>query len=299
MIRIYCDKANAYLLETEVLTAGMFTLPTVQFTFSSDWDNYGKFAVVRAGSVTSTALLMTENNQITVPASCLKHPGVNLMIGIYGADGSHELPSIWCACGEVLDGVDPATAENWTEATHENVDQMLEYAAQIASNAEEMIASIISKVVTDTTNVGNYGTPAVSVQDYIDTEDENKRTLKFTFANLRGNGIESIVYTSTGDNKGDITITQSNGTVTTITDLEEVFANEEQRQENEANRIEAEEARQERVEEICELAEQAANVLGYMYMEIDEVGHLIYNKTSNVEVDFEIVDDHLMMQVDA
>lgn len=42
-------------------------------------------------------------------------------------------------------------------------------------------------------------------------------------------------------------------------------------------------------------AEQAAAEGGYMFFEIDDAGHLIYTKTSNVDVDFELVEGRLVL----
>lgn len=51
-------------------------------------------------------------------------------------------------------------------------------------------------------------------------------------------------------------------------------------------------------EDYAERAEQAANTLGYLEMEINADGHLIYTKTPMVQVDFELDDNgHLIMEV--
>ena len=51
-------------------------------------------------------------------------------------------------------------------------------------------------------------------------------------------------------------------------------------------------------EDYAERAEQAANTLGYLEMEINADGHLIYTKTPMVPVDFELDDNgHLIMEV--
>lgn len=44
-------------------------------------------------------------------------------------------------------------------------------------------------------------------------------------------------------------------------------------------------------------AEQAAASAGYMFISMDENGHLIYERTSNTDVDFSLVDGHLIMGV--
>ena len=47
----------------------------------------------------------------------------------------------------------------------------------------------------------------------------------------------------------------------------------------------------------AERAEQAANTAGYLDVEIDENGHLIYTRTDAVDVDFELENGHLLMEV--
>ena len=50
-------------------------------------------------------------------------------------------------------------------------------------------------------------------------------------------------------------------------------------------------------ERSAERAEQAAASAGYLDVEIDANGHLIYTRTDAVDVDFELVDGHLIMEV--
>lgn len=52
-----------------------------------------------------------------------------------------------------------------------------------------------------------------------------------------------------------------------------------------------------RSEQQADRAEQAANTAGYMWIEMDENGHLRYTRTDAVDVDFELEDGHLMMEV--
>lgn len=59
---------------------------------------------------------------------------------------------------------------------------------------------------------------------------------------------------------------------------------------------EAAESAAEEAESSAERAEQAAKDAGYMFFHIDERGHLIYNRTSNVLVDFYILDGHLYVR---
>ena len=67
-----------------------------------------------------------------------------------------------------------------------------------------------------------------------------------------------------------------------------------------ADRAEAakEEARgsAEDAEEWAEKAEQSASQAGYMFFHIDERGHLIYERTSNTQVDFYLGNGHLFVR---
>lgn len=54
----------------------------------------------------------------------------------------------------------------------------------------------------------------------------------------------------------------------------------------------------ENAEEWADKAEQAASDAGYMEFHIDDNGHLIYERTSNVDqIDFELVNGHLILEV--
>lgn len=150
MIRIYCSRADATLLETETLTAGMVNIPDVLFTFSSDWEGLGKTAIVRAGTVIREVILV--NNQITIPAECLAKAGVNLIVGVWGGNFVTELPTVWCACGEIQDSTNPSAASNHEEATSSNVAQMLA-AMERAEAALDEIENADWQAVAD--KVGN------------------------------------------------------------------------------------------------------------------------------------------------
>lgn len=177
MIRIYCSKADATLQETETLTAGMVNTPVVQFTFSSDWDGLGKSAIVRAGTVIKEVVV--SNNQIVVPSECLAKAGVNLIIGVWGGNFTTELPTVWCACGEIQDATNPYSALNHEDGTPSNVAQMLAAAerAEAALDqienanwddvAQKVIGSMTGDEVTDTINgwLDNHPEATTTVQD--------------------------------------------------------------------------------------------------------------------------------------
>lgn len=56
------------------------------------------------------------------------------------------------------------------------------------------------------------------------------------------------------------------------------------------------EAAEDAAEDAAERAEQSAAVAGYMFLYIDEDGHLIYQHTTNTEVDFYLEDGHLYVE---
>ena len=219
MIRIHCDAAHAVLKETEILTAGMLNYPTVQLTYTDELAPYGKAAIVRAGTV-ERAVAITEDSFL-VPSECLANSGVNLIIGIRFVGSSSVIPTMWCDCGMIYDGADPDQGSSG-EATQDLVDQMIAYAEQIAESAEAYDQSIIRQVIANASNANQYGTANVTVAD---TGSGSNRTLTFYFSNLKGNGIESVSWVTSGEYKGRLQIREVNGTVTNFDAFIQPLAN--------------------------------------------------------------------------
>ena len=218
IIKISVSQADATLVQSTTLTAGMVNLPIVKFSFTDEWSGLGKTAVVRAGSVVETVLIT--NNQITVPVECLETAGVNLIVGVYGTDATVVIPTVWCSCGEILDGTDLEEAENVGTATESLVDQMLAYAQDIEGIAETLEDYAIRTVTVNTDGANHYGITSVTLSDSGSGDD---RTLTFYFSNLKGNGIESITWSAAGEYRGRIQITESNGRVTNFDALIEAI----------------------------------------------------------------------------
>jgi len=219
MIRIYCDAAHAVLKETEVLTSGMTNYPQVLLTFSEDWDGMGKVAVCRAGPSTEQSVdvegLVTYalGSTFVVPSECLAQSGVELYIGIQGVNAQAEvaIPTIWVSAGTIMEGVDIDEATNTGTATPTLVQQMIAYAGQMEDTADDLAQNVIRQVLVNDTYANRYGTVDVELTD---TGAGENRQLTFTFANLKGNGLESIAFVSTGTNTGRVVVTESNGNVT-------------------------------------------------------------------------------------
>ena len=219
MIRIYCDAAHAVLKETEVLTSGMTNYPQVLLTFSEDWDGMGKVAVCRAGPATEQSVDVEGlvsyalGSTFVVPSECLAQSGVELYIGIQGVNAQQEvaIPTIWVSAGTIMEGVDIDEAINTGTATPTLVQQMIAYAGQMEDTAEDLAQNVIRQVLVHDTYADRYGTVDVELTD---TGAGENRQLTFTFANLKGNGLESIAFVSTGTNAGRVVVTESNGNVT-------------------------------------------------------------------------------------
>ena len=209
LIKISVSQADATLVQTCTITAGMQSTPTVRFTFSDEWDNLGKMAVVRAGD--SAVEVLVVNNQITIPAESVAVAGVNLIVGVYGANTSIVIPTVWCSVGEILDGTTIEDADNNADPTPSDIQQMLDYAAEIAATAETLEEYAILDTEVVDTGANQYGVVNVDAELVdIESEDPEEETpgkiLKMTFENMKGNGITSITYSNSGEYKGRINI---------------------------------------------------------------------------------------------
>lgn len=218
MIRIYCEAADAVLKETQTLTAGMTNYPECVLTFSDDWDGFGKAVVVRAGEVEKSVLVV--NNKFTVPHECLAESGVNLIVGVSGTNGTQTIPTIWCSCGTIMDSVDIDESAGTGTATPSLVDQMISYAGQVEAISEDIAENTIRDVALDSTYADRYGVASVTLTD---TGAGETRRITFTFANLKGNGIESLNFVSQGTNRGRVSVTLSDGTTTMYDGIKEAL----------------------------------------------------------------------------
>ena len=152
MIRIFCRAADAILKETQTLTSGMTNYPEVVLTFSSDWDGFGKSAVVRAGTAEPVAVLITDN-KFVIPAECLAQHGVNLNVGVSGSNGTQTIPTIWCSVGEIYEGTEVADASNVGTATQSLVDQMIAYAGACEDSAGDAAEAAAAAAATFTNKI--------------------------------------------------------------------------------------------------------------------------------------------------
>ncbi len=219
MIRIYCEAADAVLKETQTLTAGMTNYPECVLTFSDDWDGFGKAVVVRAGEVEKSVLVV--NNKFTVPHECLAESGVNLIVGVSGTNGTQTIPTIWCSCGTIMDSVDIDESAGTGTATPSLVDQMLAYAQEVSEYAEDIDQNVIRSVEANNVNSDKYGVASVGISD---TGASENRKLTFTFANLKGRGIEEMIFIPDGTNKNRLQIKFSDNTYLNYDGIKDAIA---------------------------------------------------------------------------
>ena len=215
MIRIHCNKADAILRETETLTDGMLSYPSVQFTFSDEWNGMGKLASCRVNNTFIDNIVLTDNSFV-IPPECFAEHGYVLSIGVHGSDGVKAINTVWCSVGMIEDGVDYDDASNHEEPTPSDVDQMLGYAGQCAEYLEETVKNIIRTVETDDSLANAFGTAEV---DFTDSGEGTNRTIKFTFKNLKGNGLDVFAI----DDDGTIRFELSDGTSVEYEDLKDAL----------------------------------------------------------------------------
>ena len=151
---------------------------------------------------------------------CLANAGVNLIIGISGSKEGVTIPTVWCSAGEIMEAVDIDLDGDPGEATPSLVEQMLDYAEQISEYAEDLDDNVIRTVLANTEHVAEYGTPTVSITD---TGADENRTITFTFAYLRGMGIKSVVFTTTGTNRGRVTVKLDDDTETSYDGIKDAL----------------------------------------------------------------------------
>lgn len=106
MFKLYADKNQLTVRESEPVTSGSVNVYTVRFEFSDGWDGLEKTAVFQAGRVKKTVCLTGET--CVVPPEPLAVPGYYLMAGVCGRrEDSLVLPTVWANLGMIMEGAVP------------------------------------------------------------------------------------------------------------------------------------------------------------------------------------------------
>lgn len=135
MIRINVDGVTATVAEKEILTAGRVGLECA-FTFTGEWDGLFKTAVFQG--VESVGVALPDNTCI-VPWEAMQVEGVQLKIGVFGANGAGTIviPTIWANAGKIQ----PSAAGSGTEPTEPSQNANA-YAVETAEEAKNIALSV-------------------------------------------------------------------------------------------------------------------------------------------------------------
>ena len=109
MIRLRAEKASLLLEQAEPVVSGQVDAVGVELTFSAEWEGLTKTVVFRSGRCARDVLLADGTARCMVPWEVVARPGGTLRIGVYGVrDSEMVLPTVWCECGPILPGTEPA-----------------------------------------------------------------------------------------------------------------------------------------------------------------------------------------------
>lgn len=136
MIRMTIDGVTATATEKEVLTAGRVGLRCAFEFVGGEWGGLFKTAVFQGIETIDVAL---PTNECVVPWEAMAVEGVNLKVGVYGANGNGDIviPTVWANFGKIQpsavpSGVDPATPSQNANA----------YAVETAEEAKQIAQSV-------------------------------------------------------------------------------------------------------------------------------------------------------------
>lgn len=181
MIRINVNGVSATVTAKEILTAGRVGLEC-EFTFDDEWDGLFKTAVFQGIETIEVAL---PNAVCTVPYEALAVEGVQLKIGVYGANGAGTvvIPTVWVNAGKILPSAGAVPPDTPTQTVNA-------YAVEKAEQAYNIALGVQQKAENGDFD-GAPGTPGAD-------------------------GFSPTATVSKGGNTATITITDENGTTTAV-----------------------------------------------------------------------------------
>lgn len=111
MFRIKVKKNNVSVTEKDQMTAGSVNVYPVIFEFSSDWDGLDRIALFKNATKT-IRFLLDDTNSVQMPWELMTEVGSKISVGVKGIRGNEViLPSVWAACGQVIESVNDAEGE--------------------------------------------------------------------------------------------------------------------------------------------------------------------------------------------
>lgn len=113
MFVIQADKSKLSIVESEILVANAVDVYPIRFTFSTDWDGFGKVAIFYndAHEYNRYSVLIDDSGMVSIPYEVLKDVDAILYVGVCG-DGApaKHLPTLITSLGRIRQGIcGPAT----------------------------------------------------------------------------------------------------------------------------------------------------------------------------------------------
>lgn len=141
MIKMTVNGVTATATEKEVLTAGRVGLRCAFEFAGGDWGGLFKTAVFQGIETVDVAL---PTNECVVPWEAMAVEGVQLKVGVYGANGNGDIviPTVWANFGKIQpsavpSGVDPQTpSQNANAYAVETAEQALAIAQGVQQRAD-------------------------------------------------------------------------------------------------------------------------------------------------------------------
>lgn len=104
MFRLYAEKNQLTVQETEPLTSGSVSVYSVTVRFSPDWEGFSPTVIFRAGK-TSRAAALDADGECVIPWEVLTEEGQYLTVGVWGKSGENAiLPTVWASLGLIREG---------------------------------------------------------------------------------------------------------------------------------------------------------------------------------------------------
>lgn len=215
MIRINVSGVSATVTAKEILTAGRVGLEC-EFTFSGEWDGLFKTAVFQGIETIEVAL---PSAVCTVPYEALAVEGVQLKIGVYGANGAGTvvIPTVWANAGKILPSAGAVPPDTPTQTVNA-------YAVEKAEQAYNIALGVQQKAENGDFDGADGFSPSASVSKvgFISTitiTDKNGTTTAQVRDGLTGprgtDGVSPSALVSKVGNTATITITDRSGTTET------------------------------------------------------------------------------------
>lgn len=263
---------NAYLTGHELrlypaqtLAADSVAFDKIHFDFDDSWDGLGKVALFwdAEGNASPYGVMLDDQDDATVPWEALKDSGC-IRFGVYGVSGSGA--DAVRATSTLVNYSLPEGA--WSEDQGEPTPAQQTLIEQAIAALNEAVEQTAADVQTTGENV----TAAQAAQEAAENAQSAAETASGTATGAASDAAESARQAA---QSAEGASGSAGAAAASATDA----ASSAQSAEESADR-----------------AEQAAADAGYMYFSIDERGHLIYQRTSNTQVDFYLDNGHLYVK---